>query len=245
MTITTSTSASLTTGQMSALAVAKGNTFKFKYFPFHGVAEAARFLLYISGEKFEFVHPAWPEEKPNTPFGVLPVLDIVTESGDNLTLAELTVIENFLAKQYGFLGKNLWEENIIRMIVSSTTTVFDKFIVLVLRNPESMRQELHDRYLDLTLPGWIKYHEQFLINAGNTGYYLKDSNDFTLAELKTATILPALIKIAENRDYFSQEKTPALFKLLETAKKNPGYAKWLATDDYKNYTAKNTALFGF
>ncbi|KAF9158114.1 hypothetical protein DFQ26_007966 [Actinomortierella ambigua] len=244
--VPSSTSTSLTFAQMSELAAAKGNTLKLKYFPFHGMVEAARFLVYTSGEKYEFVHPeAWPEDKVNTPFGVLPVLNIITESGDNLELAELAVIENFLAKRGGFLGNSVWEESIISMIVSSTSTVFDKYIVMVIRSPDSIRQELLDRWLDLTLPEWIKYHEQYLINSGNTGYYLKGSNEVSLAEIKTATLLPAMMKIAEKREYFSEEKTPALFKVLETAKKHPEYARWLASEEYKDYTAKNIALLGF
>ncbi|KAG0240098.1 hypothetical protein BGW41_007191 [Actinomortierella wolfii] len=246
MTIATpSPSSSLTTTQMSEMAVAKGNTFKFKYFPFHGVVEAARAMLYMSGEKYEFVHPEWPQEKPNTPFGVLPVLEIVTESGEELVLSELSAVEYFLAKKFGFMGKNLWEEHIIQMVVSSTSAVFDKFIVTVLRNPESMREELSNRWLDLILPEWIKYHERFLLNAGNTGYYIKGSDNLSLAEIKGATLLPTLMKIAKDRDCFSEEKTPALFKMLETAKKHPGYAKWLESDECKAYTAKNVSLFGF
>ncbi|CAK1555545.1 unnamed protein product [Leptosia nina] len=51
----------------------------FYYFPFKGMGEGIRMLLNYGGQKFDdrrIPREQWPELKPNTPFGQMPVLDV-------------------------------------------------------------------------------------------------------------------------------------------------------------------------
>ncbi|KAJ2626662.1 hypothetical protein H4R22_004730, partial [Coemansia sp. RSA 1290] len=54
--------------------------YTLRYFDRIGVAEGSRILLTAAGVEWKEEHPEWPQEKPNQPFGRMPVL---VEKGRN------------------------------------------------------------------------------------------------------------------------------------------------------------------
>nr|CDJ94827.1 Glutathione S-transferase domain containing protein [Haemonchus contortus] len=82
--------------------------YKLTYFDGRGPAEIIRQLFVVAGEDFEDVRVTfddWPKLKEGMPFGQLPVLEI-----DGKQLCQSFAIVRYLAKQFGYAGKNAWEE---------------------------------------------------------------------------------------------------------------------------------------
>ncbi|CAB3230560.1 unnamed protein product [Arctia plantaginis] len=76
----------------------------FTYFDVKAVGEGPRLLLAYGGQKFKDIRVTfqeWPQVKPNTPFGFLPVLEI-----DGKQYATCLAICRYLGKKYGLAGDN-------------------------------------------------------------------------------------------------------------------------------------------
>ncbi|KAJ2796234.1 hypothetical protein H4R20_005597, partial [Coemansia guatemalensis] len=78
-------------------------SYTLRYFNFIGLAETSRLLLTAGKANWTEVHPEWPEEKENQPFGRLPVLVEKRADGSELVLSESPTIERYLARTFGFL----------------------------------------------------------------------------------------------------------------------------------------------
>lgn len=109
-----------------------------------------------------------------TPLGAMPVLYEETKSGEILELCELTPIEFYFGKKFGYAGSNLWEENLIRMYHSSSQAVFDKLVTTVVRAPKENYEQMMEIYQTNILPEWAEYHERALVKNGSNGHYVGD-----------------------------------------------------------------------
>ncbi|CAJ0914413.1 unnamed protein product, partial [Mesorhabditis belari] len=81
--------------------------YKLSYFPIRALAETARQLFALANVDFEddrVPREQWPDFKPKTPFGQMPVLEV-----DGKALAQSRAIYRYLAKKFGFAGKDDWE----------------------------------------------------------------------------------------------------------------------------------------
>lgn len=96
-------------------------TYKLIYFEARGGAEVSRFIFAYAGVQFEDVRikysgEEWQQLKPNTPFGVLPVLE---EDGNQL--GGSIVIARHLAERHGLGGKNALENAQIANVVDAVS----------------------------------------------------------------------------------------------------------------------------
>ncbi|KAI8321837.1 hypothetical protein GQ54DRAFT_304504 [Martensiomyces pterosporus] len=79
-------------------------SYVIRYFDTLGLAETSRYLLTAAKVNWTEENPEWPQEKPNQPFGRLPVLvETSPEGGEPFILSESLTIERYLARKYGFL----------------------------------------------------------------------------------------------------------------------------------------------
>ncbi|KAF9290748.1 hypothetical protein BGZ68_006145 [Mortierella alpina] len=232
----------LSTEAMSKFSQAKDNHFQLLYFPFHGVVSALRTMLAISGAKYTFTHPEnWELEKQQTPFGHMPVLYETTSTGETLELAELSVIEFYLASKFGFMGSNAWEDQLVRSYTTSTQALFEKFVVSVIRMPKDLQPQLTQAFVEKQIPEWVEFHERILKANGSNGHYI--GNQLTFADIKASSVMPLMMKLSGDK-YISKELTPALMALYETMEANPKYAAWKASEAYEAYTEATRKLFG-
>ena len=76
--------------------------FKLNYFNIRGRGEVIRLVFAAAGQKYEdnrIEFANWPEYKPKTPFGALPVLEI--HDGSKVTnLAQSITIGNYILNSY-------------------------------------------------------------------------------------------------------------------------------------------------
>ncbi|KAJ1801348.1 hypothetical protein LPJ59_000348 [Coemansia sp. RSA 2399] len=79
------------------------SSYTLRYFDIPGLAEAPRLMLLASNSNWTEEHPEWPQEKPNQPFGRLPVLiEKCADGGPDFILCESGAIERYLARSLGF-----------------------------------------------------------------------------------------------------------------------------------------------
>ncbi|KAF9429289.1 hypothetical protein BGZ76_001542, partial [Entomortierella beljakovae] len=79
----------------SKLAPKRDSSFELRYFGLHGFGATCRALLAISGANVKNVVPAdWAAEKPDAPFGVMPLLKEISADGKTIiNIAESDAIE--------------------------------------------------------------------------------------------------------------------------------------------------------
>ncbi|KAF9184013.1 hypothetical protein BGZ51_003629 [Haplosporangium sp. Z 767] len=232
----------LSTDAMSKLSQAKDNQYTMLYFPFHGVVPALRAILAMSGEKYTFTHPEdWAVEKQQTPFGHMPVLYETTATGETLELAELSVIEFYLATKFGFMGSNTWEDQLIRSYTNSTQSLFDNFVVSVIRAPKELQKQMKELFVEKQIPAWAEYHERALKANGANGHYIGDQ--LTFADIKTGTVLGVMMTLSGD-NCITKEKTPGLLAVYEMLEKHPKYVDWKTSDQWKMYTEMSLKVFG-
>ncbi|KAF9358546.1 hypothetical protein BGX26_001490 [Mortierella sp. AD094] len=238
-----SNNSNLSTETMSQLAQAKDNQYKLLYYPFHGVVTGLRAMFAMSGADYTFTHPEdWKVQKPTTPFGSMPVLYETTATGETLELAELSVLEYYIGQKHGWVGDNLWENNLVKMYHSSSQALFDKLVTTVVRAPKENYDQMMEIYVNNIVPEWVEYHERALKANGSNGHYVGDK--LTIADIKTATTIDNLISVTGDR-YISHEKTPAIMAVYDNLEKQPKYAAWKASEAWKAYDELNKKLFNF
>ncbi|KAK3833579.1 MAG: hypothetical protein J3R72DRAFT_494835 [Linnemannia gamsii] len=229
----------------NALAAKTDSTFEIKYFGIHGLAHNSRILLALSGAKFTSDIPEdWASEKPNAPFGVMPLLTETSADGKHtLHVSESEAIERYLARKFGFLGKDAFEEVLVNTFITNDNSLMNQLFAkyLIVKDVEVKAANKESLITDNIAP-WIKNHEQHLKANGANGHYV--GNKITLADVKTNFVI-SLIQSITGDDLISESKTPSLWEVRKQLDKAEGLAAWKATEDYKTLSEKNFAVLGF
>ncbi|VDL82880.1 unnamed protein product [Nippostrongylus brasiliensis] len=93
--------------------------YKLTYFNGRGLGEGARQLFALADQQFEDVrvtHETFPALKPTLPFGQLPLLEF-----DGHQIAQSNAINRYLAKTFGFAGKDAFESAVIDSLADQLT----------------------------------------------------------------------------------------------------------------------------
>ncbi|KAG0204910.1 hypothetical protein BGX28_003289 [Mortierella sp. GBA30] len=228
-----------TTAQAAVLD-APDSTYSLLYFDTQGILMPTRNLLALGGATWTQLYPQdWENEdrldKASTPFEVMPVLYVHSkDGGQTVTVAECKTIEQYLAKKFGFLGKNSYEEALISSFASSTTSLFEEFLhtSVALQAVVEVKQEQLSLFLKKKVPNWIRIHEEHLSANGSNGHYVGDS--ITLADLKSAAILQMIQRLPGAAELLSQETAPGLLKVKEVVDQHPKIAQWRESELYKS-----------
>ncbi|KAF9394641.1 hypothetical protein CPC16_010743 [Podila verticillata] len=225
------------------MAPCKGSTFEVHYFGIHGPAATTRAILAISGADFKNVVPEdWVAVKTKTPFGVVPILKEISVDGKEIQIAETDAIERYLARKFGLLGRDAFEETVINTFISSTSMIAGPVLAkyFAAQDPES-KAEIKAKIFKDSVQPWIAYHEQHLADNGSNGHYV--GTTFSLADLQTAFLVKMVVGLWS--DVISEGKNPALWKVKTNLEANAGYAAWTQTDSFKALDAMSKQLIGF
>ncbi|KAG0026654.1 hypothetical protein BGZ82_009373 [Podila clonocystis] len=226
------------------VAPRKDSTFEVSYFGIHGLAHTVRTVLAVSGAKFtSYVPEDWASEKPNKPFGVMPTLKETSVDGKVIEIAEGDAIARYLARKFGYMGTNAFEETVINEFVSSTNSaansIFGKYFGA--KDPEA-KAEIKSKLLTDTIQPWMRYHEQHLADNGSNGHYVGSA--LSLADI-SAAVLISIINGLFGADTITEEKNPALLKVQTTVVSTPSYIAWTQTESFKTLAAANKERIGF
>ncbi|KAK3834391.1 MAG: hypothetical protein JOS17DRAFT_43478 [Linnemannia elongata] len=230
---------------VNALATKKDSTFEVTYFNFHGLGGVTRTLLAISGNKFTSVVPEdWTAEKPHTPFGVMPLLAEISADGKTtIRIAETGAIERYLARKFGLLGSDAFEEILVNTFVSNNHSlqwaIISKYFMV--KDPEVKAANKESLITEKIAP-WIKYHEEHLSTNGGNGHYV--GNKISYADVTTDFVI-GMIQGMTGEELVSKTKTPAIWAVREKLNKIESVAAWKQTEEFKAMDEKNFATLGF
>ncbi|KAF9198050.1 Glutathione S-transferase S1 [Haplosporangium sp. Z 27] len=217
-------------------------SYALEYFSVTGAASVARDILAYGEADWEDKHPAsWAE--PKAPFGVLPVLHIRTADGVEFKLAETVVIDHYLAKKFGLLGNNEWEEQQIKVFHSSSLFLRERLASRVIWNYKNIMDKTTETFLTKTLPVWIETHTAHLKDNGSNGHYV--GNRLSLADLQTANTIDMIAiqyKGQEMVDLIKQ--SPEIWKVKEAVDNEPKLQKWRQSEEYKTLIKQSLVLYG-
>lgn len=175
-------------------------TYKLTYFDGRGLAEPARMLFHLGGVPFEdsripvdmktglIMNPELADVKKKAPFGKYPVLKI-----DDIEIAQSAAINRYLARQFGFAGKNPIEEAQADSYIDQCqeyNTSFRACMYATLQGkPEEEVQKIRE---EVYIPAQNKFYEIFsdILNRNKSGFLVGDS--LTWADLVIADHLYSL-----------------------------------------------------
>jgi len=157
---------------------------KLTYFDGRGRGEVARQILAYSGQSWEddrISFEAWPELKPKTPLGTLPVLEY-----NGMKLSQSVTVCRFLANEFGIAGKTNCEKGMADMIVDTIVdvqiecfkTAFEKDPIEKKKQTEKLEKEI--------FPGLLK--KLLAMKQQSSGAYLV-GNELTWADIFLSAFL--------------------------------------------------------
>ncbi|KAG0252758.1 Glutathione S-transferase S1 [Mortierella polycephala] len=225
-----------------SLTDARPASYKLEYFDVSSVAAVPRDILSYGDAEWENLPiNNWPAEV-KSPFGLFPVLHIRTGDGQELKLSESIVIEHYLAKEFGLLGDNAWEELQIKMFHSSSLYLRERLFMRVTWNYKDVMEKALDTFLTQTLPLWIETHSKHLKDNGSNGHYV--GNKLSLADIQTANDIDHFKCLYGGDKIVAMiQKSPEICKVKETVDNEPRLQKWRQSEVYKGHVALTQTLY--
>jgi glutathione S-transferase len=143
--------------------------YKLTYFNGRGRAEVIRFIFAAAGQPYqdnrvEFAN--WPALKPSTPFGKLPVLEIINSK--TIKISQSMTIARYLAREFKLAGSNSLEAAMADMYADQLVDLFNEMLKSHFEKDEAKKKELSEKFNKETLPNTLSKFEAQL--AGNNGH---------------------------------------------------------------------------
>ena len=193
--------------------------YKLYYFPGRGLGEPIRLLFAYKGIKYEDIRiprDKWPENKPNMPFGMMPVME---ENGKKL--GGSVVILRYLAEkqEFGCACSNAWENAWLANIADFIVDFSSEMMKMHFEKDEERKKVLQEKVMKETIPNYFgKLNEM----AADTGYLC--CGRLTWPDLQLFNLIDLLM----TGDFDLLSNYPGLVKLKSNIENDPNIAKWLA-----------------
>ncbi|XP_019644617.1 PREDICTED: hematopoietic prostaglandin D synthase-like [Branchiostoma belcheri] len=193
--------------------------YKLTYFNGRGTAEIVRLVFAAAGIEYEDVRiekpeEQWPEFKPKTPMGQVPILEV-----DGTMLCQSNSIARYVAKVAGLAGKTPLDQARVDMIMDGMEDVGKKGNATHWEKDEEKKAEKKKEYEETFLPQFYTCLNKLV---GDSGHFV--GNELTLADItffNTTDLVGRYFKLP-SMDQFS-----GLKKVMDHVTSNPGIAKWL------------------
>ncbi|KAI8319276.1 hypothetical protein GQ54DRAFT_299455 [Martensiomyces pterosporus] len=206
-------------------------SYTLRYFPIKARAETCRALLSYSGAPWKNENPEWPAEKPNQPFGKLPVLIETRKDDSEFVLTDSIAIERYIVAKYN-LSAGGDAETIARQdeLRNQIKDIYE-LVVLYKFGHEAARPSVMEKFTVLS-KAMVNLHEDFLKKNGSNGHYF--GNKTTYVDIALYANLVALREVgtelmAGAAEPFSEENAPLINKVLKTVGADPAMASYVAT----------------
>ncbi|XP_026318450.1 glutathione S-transferase 2-like [Hyposmocoma kahamanoa] len=152
----------------------------FYYFPVKALGESNRLLLAYGGQEFEDRRVAmeqWPDFKPKTPFGQMPVLEI-----DGKKYAQSFAIARYLGRKYGLTGDNIEEDFEIDQNVDFVNDLRAKAASVKYETNEEAKKQKHEENMKTHYPFMLKTLNDIIVkNKGHLALGKLTWGDFVFA----------------------------------------------------------------
>ncbi|WKX93334.1 hypothetical protein Q1695_010969 [Nippostrongylus brasiliensis] len=196
--------------------------YKLTYLKFRGIAEVSRELFALAGQEYEDVRYSfeeWAEHKDKTPFGHVPVLEV-----DGKQLCQSRAIARYLARQFGYAGKNAFDEAVADSIADQYADFMAEARPFIRVSVGYEKGDAEALAKDVFLPACRKFlilMTNFLKN-NKSGFLVGDS--LTWADLYLANFADLVPKVPTLYDGFPEAKAHA-----EMVRAIPALKKWIET----------------
>lgn len=199
-----------------------GHKYKLTYLDGRGRAEVARLIFAAAGQKYEDVRigwDKWPELKPKTPFGQIPILEI---DGSKM-LCQSVAIDQYLANELNLAGKTAFEKARAHMVIECCGDIVRAIATYFFESNEERKAELEKKYLEEQQSGFLAGLEKILRqNNDGDGFVVGDS--LTWADLGLINMADWVKLAGEGEKLDKYEKLSAHRKRIAAL---PNVAEWL------------------
>lgn len=194
--------------------------YELLYFPARGRAEQIRLMFALVDSPFRDVPANWPELKPTTPFGRLPVMIERSDDGD-LTLAESGAIMRHLARRFDRYGRTLREHALCDALADFIADERAKYIAVAYAGLLGTTQATIDAFWK-GLPQTLD-HLTRILGANASGWFV--TNEPTFADVGIFDFLDGVI--SQKPEALTDH--PALAGFVERFRALPGVSTHLGT----------------
>ncbi|KAJ2839021.1 hypothetical protein FBU31_000784 [Coemansia sp. 'formosensis'] len=199
------------------------SSYTFRYFKVAGFGETSRLLLTAAQVEWIEENPEWPQEKPNQPFGRLPVLiERSADSSPDLILSESATIERYIARTYGFLPADPRQAALQEQLRDRINDVILAYIASMSVKDDA-KAEAQAKFEGL-LDKLVAVHSELLRKNGDNGHLFGSTLSFadiaTYAFLRTFLVKPIEI-LGDSPRLVKAKLTPELAKLAVTVERDP------------------------
>ncbi|XP_071083849.1 glutathione S-transferase 1-like [Haliotis cracherodii] len=192
-------------------------TYRFRYFNARGLGEVSRLLFAIAGKDYEdvrFTAETWPAEKPNTPLGQVPVLEI-----DGKPFSQSSAISRYLARTFGYYGKDDMQALEVDQVLGIGTDFMTDLIKSVYEKDEARKAEYAKVNKEVKFPVYMGMFEKLLKNNKETGFFVGES--ITLADLYVFDLYEKIKSMVTLDDY------PLVKKCIDHVGSNEKIKAWV------------------
>ncbi|KAJ1894534.1 hypothetical protein LPJ71_006946 [Coemansia sp. S17] len=219
---TSATSPLLSSPTMTADSITP--SYVLRYFDLIGLAETSRMLLTAAKVEWTEEHPEWPQEKPNQPFGHLPVLveKSGAEDGSDFILSESGSIERYLARTFKFVPTDLKEIARQEQLRDQQLDIILAFFIQ-LRMVDEAKKERRGEF-DVMLDKIAEIHTMILRNNGDCGHLF--GKELSYADMSAYAfyklfVIYAVEFDADIRSLVKDKVTPQILNLIRTVESDP------------------------
>ncbi|XP_072038013.1 S-crystallin SL11-like [Amphiura filiformis] len=199
-------------------------SYKLTYFNGRGRGEPIRLMFAAKGVPYEdnrIEFKDWPQMKASTPLGSLPILEI----NGKQKLVESKAINRYMAREFGFYGKNNMESTRIDIVTEIIADIWSKLTDAIFEKDEAKKAKQLKKVFTETGPKKLEFLEKFLgENDGGKSYFVGTS--ITLADIDFIHVMSYYLFPGQNDN--GLDKYPKLKALLQRASANEKIAAWIA-----------------
>jgi len=197
---------------------------KLFYFPIRGRGEFIRLLLKAANQPYDetiISRESWfndPEAKKATPYGQVPYMFYKGKR-----YGQSKAIATFFAKKFGFYGKTpedgLRVDEVMQLGDDFRPNLRDWFLA----KDEASKAEFAQKMKDESIPRYLGYFEELLVDNGATGFFVGDS--VSLADFFIFDIVETMVAV----DSEALGAFPSIQKLFDNVKAVPAIRDYLAS----------------
>ncbi|KAJ2242080.1 hypothetical protein GGI13_007088 [Coemansia sp. RSA 455] len=199
-------------------------SYVLRYFDLIGLAETSRMLLTAAKVEWTEEHPEWPQEKPNQPFGHLPVLveKSGAEDGSDFILSESGSIERYLARTFKFVPTDLKEIARQEQLRDQQLDIILAFFIQ-LRMVDEAKKERRGEF-DVMLDKIAEIHTTLLRKNGDCGHLFGE--ELSYADMSAYAFYKLFVMYAVEFDadigsLVKDKVTPQILNLIRTVESDP------------------------